>query len=101
VTGHPIADPDRDRIFERDAEDDYRAERGRTPERTYVIQEARDDLPAIIVGDDAYTPDSVPAAAMCAVELLREWADDWMTPREAVAARRLAADVHDEHLRFL
>jgi hypothetical protein len=30
MTGHPIADPDRDRIFERDADDEYRAERDRT-----------------------------------------------------------------------
>jgi hypothetical protein len=101
VTGHPIADPDRDRIFERDADDEYRAERDRHPERTHVIPDAGDGLPAIVVSDDAYVPDSVPAAATRAVELLREWADDWMTPREAVAARRLAADVHDEHLRFL
>jgi hypothetical protein len=108
VTGHPIADPDRDRIFERDAEDDYRAERDRHLSYHALLLDRRLEEDAKFREEyerqrrnDAYAPDSVPAAVARAVELLREWADDWMTDREAVAARRLAADVRDNHLRFL
>jgi hypothetical protein len=85
VTDHPTADPDRDRMYERDAEDEYR--RDHPGRYTYAVIERGDD-----------PPEPTPQDRWLAwAEEGRRLADLMpLTERVGVAARRAYAEVRDE-----